>query len=315
MTKLNLYETAVGAIAKASGVTMFGNRCFFNFKDYRWLTYVAASSLTLTHLGCAHRTSNQDNAKQSTLVSEPLAGDRYNRLALYLHQIPEDKPVSGGNGPYFCAYMIATNQVKLQGPADLVKNALLEHREQKVSLNQERVKSNATYNIYPINITSTLKYHYGFNQEMFRQGMEAALTESKSSRFAGVIKLITGTARTLFVDVPGSLFTVVATRQNSFEATQTADSLAAKVADVTELKRTCKIRENLEDGYQKVRQEMNSKTVARIGREVETDLAVFDAIGLGIKAIKETPETKPRALCPETYNDLLAAFSRFDSGC
>jgi hypothetical protein len=294
---------------------MFGNRCFLNFKDYRWLKYVAVSSVTLAHIGCAHRTSNQENAKQNTLVSEPLAGDRYDRLALYLHQIPEANPATGGNGPYFCAYMIATNQVKLEGPADLVKNALLEHREQKVSLTEEGVKSNATYNIYPINITSTLKYHYGFNQEMFRQGMKAALTESKNSRFAGVSKLITGTARTLFVDVPGSLFTVVAKRQTSFASTQSGDYLAGKVADVTELKRTCRIREYLEEGYKKVSEEMSSKAVARIGREVETDLAVFDAIGLGIKAIKETDETKKRALCPETYNDLLAAFNRFDSGC
>ncbi len=305
----------MAAIASASGVTMFENRRFLNFKGYKWLIYAAASSAALTHFGCAHRTSNQDNAKQKTLVSEPLAGDRYNRLALYLHQIPEEVPASGGNGPYFCAYMIATNQVTLERPVDLVKNAVFEHRDQAVSLTEERIKTNEKYTIYPVNITSTLKHHYGFNQEMFRQGMQTALTESKNSKFAGLIKLIGGTARTLFVDVPNSLFTVVATRQDSFEATQTADNLAAKVAEVTELKQTCAMRTNLEDGYQKVMQEMNSTTVERIGREVKTDLAVFDAIGRAIKAIKETPETKARALCPKKYSELLEAFNRFDSGC
>lgn len=278
-------------------------------------TRMAGVLSILSIVACAHRTSNQVDAKQETIVSKPVAGNRYDRKALYLHQIPTDSPAAAGTGPYFCAYLISTNQVRLEGSTDLVRNALQEREKGNIILAETDPKTDSKYSIYPINITAILKRHYGFNEPMLRQGMEAALAKAKSTKLSDTVKMVGSTAKAIFADIPSAIFTVVTQRQNSFDAAQSADEVGQSFAEVTELKKTCAINENMETAYNAVRGEMRSSAAGRISREVKADIAIFDAIETGIRAIKETPETKKQALCPERYSELLEAFNRFDAAC
>jgi tetrahydromethanopterin S-methyltransferase subunit G len=293
---------------------MFENRRFLNFKGYKWLIYAAASSAALTHFGCAHRTSNQEDAKQETIVSKSLSGDRYNRKAVYLHQIQSPQRADSGSSPYFCAYLIATSQVKLETPYNLVKNAFLERTGEAISLDNTKPNTKATYQVFPLNIDPRLKYHYGFNEAMLAQGISEAQNAAKRAEIGTAFRLVSKTLQLVF-GVPTALFRIVTHKNNSFESTQAVDNLSRTATEITELKKTCALDSLLNEGEEKLKGEMSSKTVERIGRQVGTDMAVFDAIVLGISSIKETEATKGRALCPENFSDLLVAFNNFDSSC
>jgi hypothetical protein len=237
----------------ASGVTMHSSHLFlrlgFAKRCYRLDLMMLLAGIV--SLSCAHRSVNEVDARTKSVMSKSESGNRYIRKALYLHQLPEREEFAGRRDPFFCAYVIVAEEVKLESGRDFVKNAIAERQGDSISLTAPNPNQNAKYQIAPLNITKELELHYGFNRTMMLQGMNDARVLAKKSKVSDLFKIISGTVAAMFQG-SAAIWTLVTQRQNSFDESQIADMVSARVSDVTELKKACALDSNMAEAQQVV---------------------------------------------------------------